>query len=683
MKWFVLLVVATSVAHAQQVVVEQPANSVIDAGPVNEGTTSVPMRIQLRNVGTSPALGVNIVVGSASWSVVATGGDLGVGNAQYWDVAVSSTVALPCPPSAFFDVHYRNAAGDDFMRTITLRCQTRRVPFHANVLNFEEVGPNTTTTRRMPVIHTGSAAAQIVALTSTNTAYKPELVGATLPLTVAPGATFAIDVRFEPTASLTQFDTTIGVTLATTSTYALAPAHGRTSDYFRFRRAWIPPRVPVGQTWHGIASFANYTSQSETLTNATISNAAFAIVGLSQGGTLAAHTELPVRVAITPSTPGSLSTNASFTFGTAAPITEGWDSEGIAPQLTVSTADATPSDGLLDFGDLAASSAPVVRKITVTNPTANGLSIECRVVTDAADGFTSPACPTFIAAGASFDVDVTFTPGPPNPITLDERRFGMFQVTELGTLGYSLGLTAVIPAYELVLSALSLDLADTVRFPATASEASITLTNRDVTPAPTPAATVEGAGFSLLASPTGTVAPLGTALYRVGFAPPGTGTFEGTLTIAGFAPIPLRGTGIVRPVESASELDFGDVAVGTTATLPLSIHNRGTMDFAISELVVDDPQFSVIAPALTVPAGGDVVVEIAYTPAAIAPNDAHLAIRFDADPEPQLSVALHGTGTQDGGGGCCSSTGGAGSIWLAVLVVIRLRRRASPRAARR
>jgi uncharacterized protein (TIGR03382 family) len=102
-------------------------------------------------------------------------------------------------------------------------------------------------------------------------------------------------------------------------------------------------------------------------------------------------------------------------------------------------------------------------------------------------------------------------------------------------------------------------------------------------------------------------------------------------------------------------------------------------------LVTSDPQFQVVAPAdPTVPAGGDLVIELAFAPSATGASAAEVAISFDADPAPQLTVALTGTGTATTPGHGCSSGrhGGDGALVVVVSVLGLLVRRRHAGATR-
>jgi MYXO-CTERM domain-containing protein len=361
-----------------------------------------------------------------------------------------------------------------------------------------------------------------------------------------------------------------------------------------------------------------------------------------------------------------------------------WQAAGIAPQLRITTNDGSPDDGLLDFGEVNPASPPITKTMTLSDPGTQGIYVDCQMFGSTGDGFTSAStCPNLLMPGDSVDVAITFTPAPSQPGALPDRRISAWRFTELGTLHTVVELTAVVPTYHFILSAYEVGFADTPPYPSAPTMADVVLTNTSLTPIPIPTATISGVGFSVASAPSpGTLAPFATATYRVVFAPQSVGAFGGALHLGDLADVPLHGAGVARAVTAESALDFGDVAIGSSTRRSVTIHNTGATTIAATMLVVSDPQFHVIAPAnATIPPGGALAVDLDFTPTSAGSITGRLDIGFDADPQPQLAVALTGVGVAAGGDGgieggsgsdtgCCStSNGGSSSIVLALGVL--------------
>lgn len=93
-----------------------------------------------------------------------------------------------------------------------------------------------------------------------------------------------------------------------------------------------------------------------------------------------------------------------------------------------------------------------------------------------------------------------------------------------------------------------------------------------------------------------------------------------------------------------ASLDFGSVAIGNNVTLPATVTNTGTGDLHISGLVSSNPQFT-FAPAapVTIPAGGNQVFNVTFTPTAVGLQSATLTFTHDAAGSPTI-YNLSGTG---------------------------------------
>ena len=104
-------------------------------------------------------------------------------------------------------------------------------------------------------------------------------------------------------------------------------------------------------------------------------------------------------------------------------------------------------------------------------------------------------------------------------------------------------------------------------------------------------------------------------------------------------------TGVLTP--SATTLSFGNVAVGSTATLPLSVTNTGTDAVNISAASISGGVFTVISGSgsATLAAGQTDTVQVQFAPTSITPATGTLSVTSDAS-NPSLSIALTGTGLQ-------------------------------------
>jgi Abnormal spindle-like microcephaly-assoc'd, ASPM-SPD-2-Hydin/HYDIN/CFA65/VesB-like, Ig-like domain/Cep192 domain 4 len=105
------------------------------------------------------------------------------------------------------------------------------------------------------------------------------------------------------------------------------------------------------------------------------------------------------------------------------------------------------------------------------------------------------------------------------------------------------------------------------------------------------------------------------------------------------------GTGVLSA--SASTLSFGNVVVGGTSTLSVSVTNTGTAAVNISQATISSAVFSVIGgnPSSSIPAGQSTTVQVQFAPQSTGAAAGLFTIVSNATDSP-LSISLIGTGTQ-------------------------------------
>src|SRR5580692_8407423 len=107
------------------------------------------------------------------------------------------------------------------------------------------------------------------------------------------------------------------------------------------------------------------------------------------------------------------------------------------------------------------------------------------------------------------------------------------------------------------------------------------------------------------------------------------------------------GTGILSP--SVTNVSFGSVAVGNTATQSLTVINTGLGTATISGATLTGAGFTVIGgnPSGTIAVGQSSTIQIQFAPTSAGAITGSLTIVSDASNSP-LAIAIAGTGTQTG-----------------------------------
>jgi len=189
------------------------------------------------------------------------------------------------------------------------------------------------------------------------------------------------------------------------------------------------------------------------------------------------------------------------------------------------------------------------------------------------------------------------------------------------------------------------------------SRLSDTLTNTGGSSVTISQANVTGAGFSIsgLSLPV-TLTPNQSVTFTAKFAPTVAGSASGTLAIVSDASnsplnIPLSGTGLAAGslTSTPSSVNFGNVIVGNSQTVPLTITNTGGVNVTISSASVSGSGFSYSGPNLpvTLTAGQSTTFNAIFTPTAAGASSGALTINSNAQ-NPMLTVPLTGTGVAQG-----------------------------------
>lgn len=150
----------------------------------------------------------------------------------------------------------------------------------------------------------------------------------------------------------------------------------------------------------------------------------------------------------------------------------------------------------------------------------------------------------------------------------------------------------------------------------------------------------------------------GSCQVEVRFHPPALGSFPGTLRVTGgngtYADVQLSGNGTGQAfLDVPASLAFGNVAVGTPATLPLALANSGQINLTVSAATLSGPgaaHFSVASgtcgaafPVTVVP-GGSCNLQVTYTAHTHAVTDAATLTLTSNSANGAAAVALSATG---------------------------------------
>lgn len=106
----------------------------------------------------------------------------------------------------------------------------------------------------------------------------------------------------------------------------------------------------------------------------------------------------------------------------------------------------------------------------------------------------------------------------------------------------------------------------------------------------------------------------------------------------------IDGRAIARLALSADSLAFGQIGLGDTSATTVTLENSGSTDLEISSLQVGDLQFSASFAISTVPAGGQAVVTVRFSPTARGKRSSAIQFATNDPDRANVSIAVAGTG---------------------------------------
>ncbi|MBI5684477.1 MAG: choice-of-anchor D domain-containing protein [Verrucomicrobia bacterium] len=529
-------------------------------------------------------------------------------------------------------------------------------------LGFATVNVGANGTMTATIANTGTAAANVTSLALTGS-LDFSLVGApATPFAVAAGGSATISVRYTPSGiGADSGSLAIGTSDAAHPSLSVALSGTGAANAV----AVSPSSLSFGAVIIGQSSTLTLTISNSGNTAGTVSSIAksgSANFALGAGApatpfTVAAGASVTVPVVYTPTAAGAASgtltiTSNSPTTPVATVALSGTGNAPAAPNLG-----ATPAS--LAFGTVN-----VGANGTMTAMISNTGSLAANVTSLTLTGSLNfslvgaPATPFAVAPGGSSTITVRYTP------------------SAAGAASGSLAIATTDPAHPSLSVALSgTGAANAVAVsPSSLSFGAVLIGNNStlmltISNSGNAAGTVSSiaksgsANFALGAGAPATpftVAAGASINIPVVYTPTAAGAASGMLTITSNNPttpvatVALSGTGNAPAVSSLSatptSLAFGSLSVGTPASQSVTLRNSGTASATVSSLALGgsaDFKMATGTPAtpLTVAAGGTVTLSVVYTPSVASAASGTLTIASNDPANPQIAIALSGTGT--------------------------------------
>jgi hypothetical protein len=403
-------------------------------------------------------------------------------------------------------------------------------------------------------------------------------------------------------------------------------------------------KVGVGKQTTQTIALTNTGSMPVSITQATISNPAFSLTGVTLPMTVATGQSGNVTVAVTPPTAGTLTGTITVQgSGGAAPAVVNLSATAVAPAPQISVSSNSVQFGTIGVG------ATGNMNLLISNTGSADLTISVISVTGAQFGVSGITTPKIISAGQSAPVGLSFQP------TVGGATSGTLSITSNDpsnpTMSVALtGTGSTAPFGQLQANPTSVSFGS-LSTGGTATQ-QVTLSNTGTSAVQISSIAASGAGFSV----NGITAPFTlnaatSAILNVVFAPTTGGSASGSVTITSNATnstltVSLTGSAAQPGLSiTPASFTFGSVADGQTKSQNFTLTNTGASSLTISQLTVSGAGYSIsgLTTPSTIAAGASVTFSAVFAPTTAGSLPGTITITSNAAGSPS-TVALSGTG---------------------------------------
>jgi len=372
----------------------------------------------------------------------------------------------------------------------------------------------------------------------------------------------------------------------------------------------------------------------------------FLVSGISLPLSLSPHSSTAFSVVFQPTAALSYSGVISISFGGHGNGVERISVSGTG--VATPTALLSPSTSNLVFGSTSVGIS-ATQAVSLTNTGSGSVIVSSVVISGPGFGVSGFSGAVTLSAGQSLSLLVSFAPPYAGSMT--------GSLTVSGNAGNSPSVIALSGSGVQSQIAIA---------PASASFGSVTtgasysqpltISNGGTSSLTITQASLSGTGFGYSGLTLPLIIPAGaTSPFTVSFAPTGSGTFSGTLTLVNNSAtpsvaIPLSGTGVAQTLQlsaSPGSLSFGSVLAGSSTTKSVTLANTGSGSVTLSGDTVTGSGFGLsgLSVPLTLNAGQSTSFTVAFAPSASGNVSGSIGIISSAANSP-TTITLSGTCVQ-------------------------------------
>jgi hypothetical protein len=573
---------------------------------------------------------------------------------------ISTPLTLTAGQSTTFSVTYTPTSSANASGTVTVASNAPGSPMtwtlsgsgvtagsltaNPSSLSFGTIQTTTNKSIQETLTNSGGTTVHISALSATG-AYS--VTGATLPITLAAGASTSFNVLFAPTTSGAA-NSSLTVTSDASNPSLAIPLTGTGAAAGSLSAGTSPlsfGAVTVGQNKTLSETITNNGGMPVTVSQAAATGTGYSVSGVTLPFTLAAGASKSFNVVFAPAAAGSPTGTLTVT------------SDASNPSLTVSLSGTAATVGTLaattsplSFSNVTVNQTKTLSE-TVTNNGGSSVTVSQVSATGTGYSVSGVTVPFTLAAGASKSFNVVFAPtaagSPTGTLTVTSNASNPSLTVSLS------GSAATVGTLAATTSPLSFGNV-TVNQNKTLSE---TITNNGGSTVTVSQVSATGTGYSV----SGVTVPFTLAAgasksFNVVFAPTTSGSPTGTLTVTSDASNPsltvsLSGTAasVGALAATTTPLSFGNVTVNQNKTLSETITNNGGSTVTVSQVSATGTGFSVsgVTVPFTLAAGSTKSFNVVFAPTTSGTPTGTLTVTSDAS-NPSLTVSLSGTATSVG-----------------------------------
>ncbi len=638
--------------------VTAPTASTLTATPASVSFGNVPLgttnsqSIQLKNTGTASVTISSATVGGNGMQLRGITTPLVLAGGKTANVVVSYA-----PTMAGYVASSVSIASNAANKMLTMAVSgtgltaTRMITATPTTLSFGTESVGSSKVLSVVLKNTGNSVVTLSGVSITGAGITTSGAGAS-GSTIAPGQTATVNVSFAPktagnvigsvkiasnsTTPIAIAVTGNGVTAPTASTLTATPASVSFGN------------VPLGTTNSQSIQLKNTGTASVTISSATVGGNGMQLRGITTPLVLAGGKTANVVVSYAPTMAGYVASSVSIASNAANKmLTMAVSGTGLTATRMIT---ATPTT--LSFGTESVGSSKVLSVVLKNTGnsvvTLSGVSITGAGITTSGAG----ASGSTIAPGQTATVNVSFAPKTAGNV-IGSVKIASNSTTPIAIAVTGNGVTAPT-ASTLTATPASVSFGNVPL--GTTNSQSIQLKNTGTASVTISSATVGGNGMQLRGITTPLVLAGGTTSnIMLAYTPTIVGYLAGSVSIASDAAnktltMTVSGTGVAATrtiTATPASLNFGNLALGSSKTLPVVLQNTGNSNVTLSGVTISGAGITTSGglTGLTIAPGQTATVDVSFAPKTVGSVSGSVKLAANSTTSPTITVSGNGVST--------------------------------------